>query len=219
MVIRLTRYTAQTKKKKHPTKQRSAFQYDFAARMQWTLSPEYTTERHPPIIDINGHSGLEPLIMHVKSNQTLIFDASGTVDADAHRHNHNHSQDALRFEWFQYQEASYLPAPPALEGERLVIQPVQQQKPQQGQQDEVLQFNEQGFRDVVRAQKVRVRVPAKQTVSVIGGYHLILQVITVGGEFPITRYKRVVLVPWSLFWIVSYMGFTTDESDPSQYSQ
>ena len=96
---------------------RSAFQNDFAARMQWTLSPEYTTARHPPIIDINGHSGLEPLIIYVMPNQTLIFDASGTVDTDAH-----HNQDyVLQFEWFQYQEASYLPAPPAPEDERLVI--------------------------------------------------------------------------------------------------
>lgn len=120
-------------------------------------------------------------------NQTPIFDASGTVDTDAH-----HNQDyVLQFEWFQYQEASYLPAPPAPEDERLVIQPVQQQK----RRGEVLPFNEQGFRDVVRAQKVRVRVPAKQTVAVIDGYHLVLQVSTVGGEFPIIRYKRVVLVP------------------------
>lgn len=93
---------------------RSAFQDDFAARMQWTLSPEYTTARHPPIIDVNGNSGLEPLMIHVKQNQTLIFDVSGTVDTDAH-----HSQDALQFKWFQYQEASYLPAPPAPEDERL----------------------------------------------------------------------------------------------------
>lgn len=170
---------------------RSAYQNDFAARMQWTLSPEYTTARHPPIIDVNGHSGLKPLTIHVKPNQTLIFDASGTVDTDAHNQDY-----ALQFEWFQYQEASYLPAPPAPEDERLVIQPVQQQKPQQqGQQDEVLGFNEQGFRNVVRARKVRVRVPANQTVSVVDGYHLVLQVSTVGGEFPITRYKRVVLVP------------------------
>lgn len=123
-------------------------------------------------------------------------DDTRQAESNPHHDNHNHSQDALQFEWFQYQEASYLPAPPAPEDERLVTQPVQQQKLQQGQQDEVLGFNEQGFRDVVRPQKVRVWVHVKQTVPVVGGYHLILQVSSVSGEFPIsTRYKRVVLVP------------------------
>lgn len=69
-------------------------------------------------------------------------------------------------------------------GRRLRIRPVGDGK--------VVGFNAQGFKDVVRLSKVRVTLPASQSVPVQLGYHLVVQVST-GGEFPITRYKRVVL--------------------------
>lgn len=159
---------------------RSAFQNDFAARMQWSLSPDYKTARHPPVIRVNGHEDLQPLIIKACLNQTLQFDASETVDPDT-----NHTQEGLQFEWYQYQEVSYLPAPPAPENERLTIHPVDQD-------GDVKKVNEQGFKDAVRAKRVRVTLPSTQSVPVAFGYHLIMQVST-GGEFPITRYKRVVL--------------------------
>lgn len=58
---------------------------------------------------------------------------------------------------------------------------------------QLVKLNEQGFEDAVGAKKVRVTLPATQGAEMVDGYHLILQVST-GGEVPITRYKRVVLV-------------------------
>lgn len=156
---------------------RSAFQNDFAARMGWAGSGRYGDARHPPVVRVNGHEGVEAMVVRARLNQSLVFDAGETVDADG-------DADGLHFEWFQYLDASYLPAPAAPDSERLRIRPVGD--------GEVVGFNAQGFKDVVRARKVRITLPASQSVPVQFGYHLVLQVST-GGEFPITRYKRVVL--------------------------
>lgn len=169
----------ETEKSNHATifRWRSAFQTDFAARMQWTLSSNYTSARHPPAIRVNGHEGLEPLILHARLNQSFVFDASETLDTDQH--------DDLQFEWYQYQEPSYLPNPGPQSDKRLNIQPLSD--------GQLVKLNEQGFEDAIRAKKVRVTLPAMQGTEMVDGYHLILQVST-GGEVPITRYKRIVLV-------------------------
>lgn len=169
----------ETEKSNHATifRWRSAFQTDFVARMQWSFSPNYTSARHPPVIRVNGNEGLEPLVIHARLNQFFIFDAGETIDTDQH--------DDLQFEWYQYQEPSYLPNPSPQSDEKLNIQPLPE-----GQR---VKLNKQGFKDAVRAKKVRVTLPATRDAEMVDGYHLILQVST-GGEVPITRYKRVVLV-------------------------
>lgn len=169
----------ETKKSNHATvfRWRSAFQTDFAARMQWTLSPNYASARHPPVIRVNGSEGLEPLFINVRLNHSIIFDASETLNTDQH--------GDLQFEWYQYQEPSYLPNPSPQSNEKLNIEPLSG--------GQTIKLNEQRFEDAVRAKKIRVTLPAAQDAEMVDGYHLILQVST-GGEVPITRYKRIVLV-------------------------
>ena len=69
---------------------RDEFQNDFAARMDWCLSP-YDEANHPPVPAL-GH----PDRITVKSGDDFILDASGTTDPDS---------DNLSYLWFQYPEA------------------------------------------------------------------------------------------------------------------
>ncbi len=73
---------------------RTAFQNDFAARMDWTVKP-FVEANHPPKVRINGARQFT-----VRSGETFSLDASGTTDPDG---------DSLSFYWFQYPEAGTYP--------------------------------------------------------------------------------------------------------------
>jgi Protein of unknown function (DUF1593) len=71
-----------------------AAQNDFAARMQWTLTPRGATGNHPPRVRI-----VSPETTRVRAGQTLRLRAAGT-DPD---------RDALAFRWFHYREEGSFP--------------------------------------------------------------------------------------------------------------
>ncbi|KAM0421162.1 hypothetical protein ACHAPT_011054 [Fusarium lateritium] len=73
---------------------RQAFQNDFAARMQWTLTG--SGGNHAPVVFVNDSTGgPEPVIIEVEAGRSLILDASKTYDPDG---------DHITFDWFQYKE-------------------------------------------------------------------------------------------------------------------
>ena len=74
---------------------RSAYQNDFAARMQWSLPANRSRANHHPVISVNGTSGLAPMNLTAVIGSTVTLDASATVDPDG---------DRLSFRWFQYKE-------------------------------------------------------------------------------------------------------------------
>ncbi len=74
---------------------RSAFQRDFAARMDWTIR-DFAHANHPPIAVVNGQGGQAPIELDVKAGGTVTLDASASHDPDHQR---------LRFHWFLYPEA------------------------------------------------------------------------------------------------------------------
>ena len=76
---------------------RLAFQSDFTARLDRCIKPVSQVNR-PPLIIINGNSGLDPLFIEAKTGTHLVFDASETKDPD---------NDGIEFNWFFYEELSF----------------------------------------------------------------------------------------------------------------
>jgi hypothetical protein len=84
---------------------RTAFQHDFAARMEWTIV-EKGAANHNPVVVVNGRSGTEPLVLDVPVGTPVTLDAAGTKDPDG---------DSLTFDWFFYPEAGTgIPGQPVL---------------------------------------------------------------------------------------------------------
>jgi hypothetical protein len=74
---------------------REAYQGDFAARMQWTLSNDFSQANHAPVVVVNGDSALSALHIRVAAGATVELDASGSWDPD---------NDELEFRWMHYGE-------------------------------------------------------------------------------------------------------------------
>jgi hypothetical protein len=74
---------------------REAFQHDFAARMHWTVA-DYAHANHNPVVEVNGHSGTEPIFMEAQVGQPVALDASRSRDPDGGQ---------LHYAWFHYAEA------------------------------------------------------------------------------------------------------------------
>lgn len=152
---------------------RDAFQNDFAARMQWTLSGDRSAANHAPVAIVNDSTaGPEPLFCEAEAGSEVVLDASKSYDPDG---------DRLSFRWFQYKEPTaaqsevHWPHVPDIE-----FEPV-----------------EGGAPGVV---KVRVPPPDKCAVDILNGtplekgqaLHLILELRDDGVPSLVT-YKRVVL--------------------------
>ncbi|HMB90335.1 MAG TPA: nucleoside hydrolase-like domain-containing protein [Rhodothermales bacterium] len=74
---------------------REAFQHDFAARMDWTVS-DVADANHNPIVVVNGQEEKEPIRIDAEVDTPVVLDAAGTHDPDG---------DALTYTWFVYPEA------------------------------------------------------------------------------------------------------------------
>ncbi|KAJ6071899.1 hypothetical protein N7499_009913 [Penicillium canescens] len=77
---------------------REAFQVDFAARMQWSLSSDLGRANHHPVAIVNGTTGPAPLELEIGAGEVFRLDASASYDPDP--------DDSLTFKWYQYKEPS-----------------------------------------------------------------------------------------------------------------
>jgi hypothetical protein len=149
-----------------------AFQNDFAARMQWTLTDKLDQVNHAPVVVVNGSSGPQPLQLEVEAGQTVLLDASESFDPDGTH---------ITFHWFHYREPT------------VAMGLMPQQIPQM---DIVTIDGEQPGR------KVEIKMPPAEKCGIdcISGeallkgqvYHYILEVRD-SGTPTLTTYKRVVL--------------------------
>ncbi len=92
---------------------RSAYQNDFAARMDWTTK-SFDEANHPPVVKL-GHAS--ELI--VQRDETVKLRAEGCTDPDG---------DALSYEWFYYGEAGTLTTSTARSGQPVQIKNFDQQR-------------------------------------------------------------------------------------------
>lgn len=92
---------------------RSAYQNDFAARINWTTKP-YDQANHPPAVKL-GHAAE----LTAKRGEVIHLSAEGTTDPDG---------DALSYEWFYYAEAGTFTTSNARSGQPLEIKNFDQQQ-------------------------------------------------------------------------------------------
>jgi hypothetical protein len=85
---------------------RSAYQNDFAARIDWTTKP-YDQANHPPVVRFD-----HPAELTAKRGEVVNVSAEGTTDPDG---------DALSYEWFYYAEAGTFTTSNARTGQPLEI--------------------------------------------------------------------------------------------------
>ncbi|KAI4594145.1 hypothetical protein KJ359_008687 [Pestalotiopsis sp. 9143b] len=172
---------------------RQAYQEDFAARMQWSNTSDFTQVSHPAFIKVNGSEGPETMWISVPSNaernEKIILDATQTIDTD----NVDDNGD-LEFQWYQYWDPTLHIQPyfPTTGG--LTITPVGSTEPQNS-----TAWNDAGFSGIVKSQIVSVNATWIDVAAVADGdkslpqlQHLILQVTNKRGNYPIRRYKRIV---------------------------
>ena len=74
---------------------RTAFQNDFAARMDWTLKDPAQANHNPEVV-VNGQAGKAPVRIDATVGVPLTLDAAGTRDPDGH---------TLKYSWLFYPEA------------------------------------------------------------------------------------------------------------------
>jgi hypothetical protein len=86
---------------------RSAYQNDFAARMDWTIKP-YAEANHPPVARLDHPSALK-----TKLGERVDLSAEGSTDPDG---------DALSYEWFYYDEPGSFATSSARTGQPLRIE-------------------------------------------------------------------------------------------------
>ena len=74
---------------------RTAFQNDFAARMDWTIKGLPQANHNPEVV-VNGQAGKAPIRIDAAVGAAVTLDAGGTRDPDGH---------TLKYTWFFYSEA------------------------------------------------------------------------------------------------------------------
>lgn len=78
---------------------REHFQYDFAARMNWCIAPEFSKANHNPVAILNGDQSKKVLKISAKSGSTVTLNAKGTSDPDGNK---------THLTWWIYREAGTL---------------------------------------------------------------------------------------------------------------
>jgi hypothetical protein len=157
---------------------RTAFQNDFAARMDWTIKPAREANHNPDVV-VNGRPGKDPLTIAARVGVPVVVDAAGTRDPDGH---------ALRYRWFFYPEAGT-----GIPGRPVVVRSARPPMEPPGA-GEISSAPVGGPPQPRPRVTVQDDATAKATVvpNVAGIAHVILAVED-DGTPPLTSYRRIIL--------------------------
>ena len=75
---------------------RTAFQNDFLARMNWSVTPAFAGANHPPQVRLNGTGGEGPVEIAACPHQPVKLTAAGSSDPDGGQ--------TLTYRWWVYRE-------------------------------------------------------------------------------------------------------------------
>ncbi|WYZ40768.1 hypothetical protein EsH8_IV_001109 [Colletotrichum jinshuiense] len=151
---------------------RNTFQDDFAARMQWTLTSDFSKVNHHPVVSVNGNLGQTPIHVEADAGGVISFDASGSYDPDG---------DELSFKWYHYREPGSLQTYHGLEVSDIEIKALDEN----GSKIEV---------QIAPAEKSCIVVREKIALERGLPLHLILEVKDSGSP-ALTSYRRVIIHP------------------------
>ncbi|WP_371416684.1 nucleoside hydrolase-like domain-containing protein [Sphingosinicella sp. BN140058] len=84
---------------------RDAFQRDFAARVQWSITAKVEDANHAPNLVVNAQAGQRPLTIAGRSGDRILLDAAGSSDPDG---------NVLAYRWWHYAEPSGGFRPPTI---------------------------------------------------------------------------------------------------------
>jgi hypothetical protein len=159
---------------------RTAFQNDFAARMDWTIKDPAQANHNPEVV-VNGQRGRAPVRVEATVGAAVALDAAGTRDPDNH---------PLTYSWFFYPEAGTgIPGLPVSVGG--VVPVAGGGAPGEGG---IPSAPEGGPREPPPRVTIQDATSSRAVVTprVAGTAHIILAVED-NGSPPLTSYRRVIL--------------------------
>jgi hypothetical protein len=154
---------------------REAYQGDFAARMQWTLSSDFKSACHAPVVVVNGDSGLEALHVKAEFGETVKLDASESWDPDG---------NALKFKWMHYPEPTATQSNTKFEVPNLEFEETSEGDTRMQKVQVMIPGQDEGF--VFPFDETKIMKWGKKT------YHLILEVVN-NGNHPMRSYRRILV--------------------------
>ncbi len=150
-----------------------AAQRDFAARMQWTITPEYKDANHHPVVEVVG---LKDTV--VRPGQTITLKAI-VKDPDG---------DHLKGRWWQYEEAGTYPG-------KVELLTVEEEPITVEERSYPFEVPAPGSAEIAKLIKDEIKVTSQFTVptDAVNGQtlHFILEASD-NGDKPLTSYKRIV---------------------------
>jgi len=75
----------------------AGYNNDFAARMDWTMTSDYSKANHHPVAVVNGNATKQVLAVTAAPGSTVVLSAAGSSDPDG---------DSLAYSWSFYKEPS-----------------------------------------------------------------------------------------------------------------